>query len=62
METIPKDPFILLSFINMKLRDEFSSFDDLILAYDLDKTEIIDKMGNINYIYDKTSNQFKQSI
>lgn len=32
MYTLPKDPVMLLSFVNMKLRDEFSSLDELAAA------------------------------
>lgn len=62
MQSIPKEPFILLSFLNMKLRDEFSSFEELILAYELDEVEIINKMDTINYFYDEISNQFKVKL
>lgn len=62
MQNIPKDPFILLSFLNLKLRDEFLNLDELILSYNLDKTELIQKMDQINYIYDHKENQFKGKI
>ena len=39
---LPKDPFILLSMINMKLRDSYSSLDALCDDMDEDKNEIID--------------------
>ena len=29
MENLPKDPMMLMSFINMKLRDEYPSLDEL---------------------------------
>ena len=29
-EMIPNDPVMLLSFVNMKLRDEFSDLDELL--------------------------------
>lgn len=55
---IPKDPMILLSFVNLKLRDFYSSLDDMCQAMDLDKKELEKKLGNIDYIYDKGCNQF----
>lgn len=56
---MPNDPVMLLSFINMKLRDEYSSLDDLCDDFQVDKNEILDKLEKINYFYDKTQNQFK---
>ena len=38
---LPSDPGILLSLINTKLRDEFSSLDDLCDSLDIDKEELI---------------------
>ena len=37
---LPKDPVILLSFINTKLRDEYSSLEDLCAALDADAQEL----------------------
>ena len=52
---IPKDPMILLSFVNLKLRDFYSSLDDMCQAMNLDKSELEKKLGNIDY---KGCNQF----
>ncbi len=55
---IPQDPIILLSYINLKLRDEYSSLDLLCEDLDVSKSEIIEKLKSINYSYDKKLNQF----
>ena len=55
---IPKDPAMLLSFINLKLRDYYSSLDKLCDDLDLDRTETEDKLSSIDYHYDKEKNQF----
>lgn len=55
---IPQDPVILLSYINLKLRDEYSSLDLLCEDLDISKTEIIEKLKSINYSYDEKLNQF----
>lgn len=55
---MPKDPVMLLSFINMKLRDEYPSLDELCKSLDADKNEIIEKLSGINYIYNEERNQF----
>lgn len=55
---IPKDPVMLLSFINLKLRDYYSSFDALCEDLDVDGDEIISKLAGINYHYDAKQNKF----
>ena len=59
MNALPKDPVMLLSFVNMQLRDNYSSLDEFCKSFMVDKNTINDKLGMINYIYDENSNQFK---
>lgn len=59
MYTLPKDPVMLLSFVNMKLRDEFSSLDELAAACSATVQAIKDALGKINYEYNEAQNQFK---
>ena len=54
-----KDPNILLSYINTKLRDFYSSLDLLCEDLDLDKEEIIRILKTIDYYYDEKDNTFK---
>lgn len=56
---IPNDPVMLLSFINMKLRDMYDSLDALCDDLDINKQEILEKLEKINYFYDESQNQFK---
>ena len=56
---IPKDPVILLSYINTQLRDFYDSFEDLCKALDLDENEIKQKLSSIGYEYNESLNQFK---
>lgn len=56
---IPQNPDMLLSFINMKLRDEFDSFSELCNVLDLDITEIEQKLADAGYFYNEELNQFK---
>ena len=56
---LPSDPGILLSLINTKLRDEFSSLDDLCDSLDIDKEELINNLKTAGYKYDPAVNQFK---
>lgn len=56
---ITMDPNILLSMINMKLRDFYSSLDDLCDDMGIIKSELEEKLESIDYKYDKERNQFK---
>ena len=59
MNTLPSDPIMLLSVINMKLRDQYDSLDSLCDDLDVSKEDIIDKLASVNYVYDEEQNQFK---
>lgn len=56
---IPKDPVILLSYINTQLRDNYSSLEELCLSLGLNKEDIVSKLNKINYFYVEEQNQFK---
>ena len=56
---LPNDPVMLLSSINLKLRDFYSSLDSLCKDLDVDKKEIEEKLASIDYHYDENLNQFK---
>ena len=56
---LPEDPMILLSFINMKLRDEYSDLDELCSALDADKAEITGKLEKAGFRYDPENHCFK---
>ena len=55
---LPKDPYMLLSVVNMKLRDNYKSFDELCEDMDCDAAEITAAMEKLGYVYDKKVNQF----
>lgn len=55
---IPKDPVMLLSFMNLKLRDFYGSLEALCEDLDVDKSEIEEKLQAIGYVYNKERNQF----
>lgn len=55
---IPKDPVMLLSFLNLKLRDYYSDLDKLCEDLDLEKEPLLDKLQSIGYTYSKERNQF----
>lgn len=55
---LPKDPYMLLSVVNMKLRDIYKSFEDLCEDMDVDGAEITAAMEKLGYAYDEKLNQF----
>ena len=57
-ETLPKDPVMLLSFINLKLRDFYPSLDEFCKAFNVNESDIRQKLETIDYVYDSMINQF----
>ena len=58
MENLPQDPFILFSYINTKLRDNYASLDILCEDLDVDKEELVNKLATIGMVYDASLNKF----
>ena len=56
--SIPNDPMMLLSFVNMKLRDFYGSLDELCTDLNIDKDSVVSKLSTIDYEYDKDLNKF----
>lgn len=55
---IPKDPVMLLSFLNVKLRDYYKNLEDCCEDLELDAAEIKEKLAVIGYRYNEVQNQF----
>lgn len=55
---LPKDPAILLSVINTKLRDFYSSLDELCDDMEVDKEQIENTLRKIGYLYNPDRNAF----
>lgn len=53
------DPNILVSMINMKLRDFYSNIDLLCDDFGITKEEIIGRLESVGYKYNSNINQFK---
>lgn len=56
---IPKDPIMLLSFVNLKLRDECSTLDVFCENYNITQEILTKSLSSIDYYYVKSENQFK---
>ncbi len=57
MENMPSE--MLLSIINMKLRDNYSSLEELCDDLDYSIKLVNEKLNSIGYYYDADLNQFK---
>ena len=56
---IPNDPYMLLSWLNLKLRDEYDSFEELCRSEDADAEKIHEKMAAIGAAYDEAEKRFR---
>ena len=59
MNKIPNDPYMLLSYINMMLRDRYDSLEKFCSASDTDMEAIKEKLKAVGYEYSAELNQFK---
>ena len=58
MARIPQDPYMLLSMVNMKLRDRYSSLDALCEDWNVSRSEIESVLASLDYHYDPEQNAF----
>ncbi len=58
MENIPNDPMMLMSFINMKLRDFYPSLEALCEDLDINMQELVDKLAAAGFEYNIATNRF----
>lgn len=56
---LPKDPAILESYINMKLRDEGVSLQEFCDAEGIDRAELEEKLAAAGFRYDGETNRFR---
>ena len=55
---LPKDPIILLSYINTKLRDYYPSLEELCLSMTVEQTQLEHILSAAGYHYDRSQNRF----
>ncbi len=58
MDKLPQDPFILLSYVNTKLRDDYPSLDKMCEDLDIDRSELEDKLRQAGFEYSAENNKF----
>ena len=60
MEYLPKDPAILVSSVNMLLRDEeFDSLESLCYAFNREPQEIKDYLHGHGFVWSNNQKQFR---
>ena len=57
-QNIPNDPVMLLSFVNTQLRDYFTTLDLFCENFNVDRSELEEKLKSIDYEYNAATNQF----
>ena len=58
MNEIPKDPFMLYRWVNLKLRDYYPSLDALCEDLELEKSDILEKLSAAGFEYNENLNKF----
>ena len=57
--SLPKDPMILLSFVNTKLRDEFTDLEEFCKDENISIESLKEQLESIGFQYNETIRQFK---
>ena len=55
---IPKDPFMLYSYINTQLRDQYESLQDLCAALGLDEDRLREELEAAGFAYSEELRKF----
>lgn len=58
MTDYPKDPAILMSWVNMKLRDFYGSLDELCEDLEIDRNDLEERLGKAGFEYNAELNKF----
>ena len=58
MQNIPQDPMMLFSYVNMKLRDEYPTLDELCASLDVDRKWLEEKLAAVGFEYSEEHNKF----
>lgn len=58
MADYPKDPAMLLSWVNMKLRDYYKSLDELCEDLEIDRNELENQLKKAGFEYNAELDKF----
>lgn len=59
MLNLPEDPFMLLSVVNTRLRDEYPTLEALCDGEDIDREVLVKSLGDAGFDYMPEINQFR---
>ncbi|MCM1257880.1 MAG: DUF4250 domain-containing protein [Roseburia sp.] len=55
---LPKDPAMLLSYVNTELRDNYDSLEEFCASQNVSDEKIRSALDRLDYAYDREQNQF----
>ncbi len=55
---LPNDPFMLMSVVNMKLRDRYKSLDELCDDMNISREELCEKLRAAGFEYSEENKKF----
>lgn len=58
INSLPKDPMMLLSFVNTRLRDDGITLEDFAKEFQIDKNIIEKELDKIGYTYNNDLRKF----
>lgn len=58
MDSLPQDPMMLYSAVNMMLRDRYNSLDELCDDLNVDRNELEHKLSEVGFEYSVRDNKF----
>lgn len=58
MENLPQDPYILFSAVNMLLRDNYKSLDELCDDMNVDRAKLECRLAKVGFEYSEENNKF----
>ena len=56
---LPKDPMILLSYVNTRLRDDYPTLDALCEDLDVSREALETQLNAVGFVYDERQNRFR---
>ena len=56
---LPRDPMILLSYVNTHLRDNYPTLAALCEGLDVSRAELEEKLEAVGFVYDERQNRFR---
>ena len=58
MTTLPSNPFMLMSFVNTKLRDEYPTLDELCASLGVERIDLCSRLASAGFEYSEENKKF----